>query len=86
MNNRTRANGDNTGAHALNGGTSASGNDTLAGGQAGTVVKSEPSTAAQAEAKPAPRKAPLPVDEHHGKGGEYHLVDGKRVRVEPKKS
>jgi hypothetical protein len=25
-----------------------------------------------------------PRDENHGKGGEYHMVDGKRVRVEPK--
>lgn len=24
---------------------------------------------------------PLPVDEFHGVGGEYELVDGKRVRV-----
>jgi hypothetical protein len=22
-------------------------------------------------------------DEHHGSGGQYHIVDGKRVRVEP---
>lgn len=24
---------------------------------------------------------PLPVDEFHGVGGEYELIDGKRVRV-----
>jgi hypothetical protein len=24
-----------------------------------------------------------PRDDNHGKGGQYHVVDGKRVRVEP---
>lgn len=32
-------------------------------------------------AKPSADPA-VPRDEHHGKGGEYHLIDGRRVLVE----
>ena len=33
-----------------------------------------------------PDKSPVFYDEYHGQGGQYHLIDGKRVRVEPEKS
>jgi hypothetical protein len=52
---------------------------------AGTTAPATP-TKSHAKAEPALseplKKPPLPYDEHHGKGGSYQLIDGKRVLVE----
>lgn len=52
---------------------------------AGAAAAAEAAAAAAATAPTLEQlrqlSPPLPVDEFHGCGGEYELVDGKRVRV-----
>jgi hypothetical protein len=56
--------------------------------RAAKAIADAPKTPATQPVQPAfnePVTNPAtPRDEHHGKGGQYHMVDGVRVRVEPK--
>jgi hypothetical protein len=57
-------------------------------GLAAAAGASEAATPTKSQAKAEPalseplKKPPVPYDEHHGKGGSYHVIDGKRVLVE----
>ncbi len=77
----SQVNGDDTGSHALNGGTQAPASRSESASS--TTVAAPAQQPEKARHEPAftpPQDNPaVPRDEHHGKGGMYALVDGKRV-------
>ncbi len=80
MNQRSQVNGDNSGTHALTGGP---------GPTSTAAAASAPAPAAPKRPVPGDSVEPLKSldweDKNHGKGGQYRIVDGKRVRVDPSK-